>query len=62
MVVSFLPKDAKKTEIAKLFSTVGKVEQIKLVFCPRTHQFRNEAYIEFANRESVLLVSLELTT
>ena len=59
VIATLLPNDIKKKDITNIFTSVGKIENIQLVFCSKSHQFLNKAYIEFANMESVILVGCD---
>ena len=62
VIATLLPNDIKKKDITNIFTSVGKIENIQLVFCSKSHQFLNKAYIEFANMESVILVGCDFYT
>lgn len=45
-------------DLEEFFSSVGKVQDVRLITCNKTRRFKGIAYVEFKDPESVTLVSL----
>lgn len=46
-------------DLEEFFSSVGKVQDVRLITCNKTRRFKGIAYVEFKDPESVTLVSKE---
>ena len=44
-------------DLEEFFSSVGKVQDVRLITCNKTRRFKGIAYVEFKDPESVTLVS-----
>lgn len=47
-------------DLEEFFSSVGKVQDVRLITCNKTRRFKGIAYVEFKDPESVTLVSIHL--
>lgn len=47
-------------DLEEFFSSVGKVQDVRLITCNKTRRFKGIAYVEFKDPESVTLVSITL--
>lgn len=45
-------------DLEEFFSSVGKVQDVRLITCNKTRRFKGIAYVEFKDPESVTLVSV----
>jgi len=47
-------------DLEEFFSSVGKVQDVRLITCNKTRRFKGIAYVEFKDPESVTLVSISI--